>query len=37
MDIHPEDETTSTLQNQEAIVKYVEIYNCAAHWRLPII
>jgi hypothetical protein len=36
MDIHPEDETSYTIQFKEAFLKYVENEYCAKHWRLPI-
>jgi hypothetical protein len=37
MDINPEDETSYTMQYQEAFLKYVENECCAKHRRLPVI
>jgi hypothetical protein len=37
MDINPEDETSYTLQYQEAFLKYVENEYCAKHRRLLVI
>jgi len=34
MDINPEDETSYTIQYQEAFLKYVEIEYCAKHQRV---
>ena len=36
MDINPEDETSDTTQNLEAILKYVENEYCAKHRYLPV-
>jgi len=36
MDINPEDETSYTIQNQEAFLKYVENEYCAKHRCVPV-
>jgi len=36
MDVNPEDETSYTIQYQEAFLKYVENEDCTKHRRLPV-